>query len=53
MSWLILEEPAAVQDQSVMVAPREMPQEDLDMNAEAFDFITRHVLETDAIIFEG
>ena len=48
----ILQERAAVEDQSVM-APPETPQSEPDVKAEAFDFITRHVLETDAIMFEG
>ena len=49
----LLEQPAISEEQTVAVVKPETSQSELDVNAEAFDFITRRVLETDAMIFEG
>jgi hypothetical protein len=47
-STAILEIPA-----SASVPDRPAPQDDQDLLQEAGDFIARHVLEQDAIFFEG
>lgn len=52
MSSQLLEAPAADADQSTAVIPPQTPAEP-DVLAEAFDFITRHVLEKDSILFGG
>jgi hypothetical protein len=53
LSSQTLERPAAAEDQSTAAVSPQAPPSAPDVQAEAFDFITRHVLEKDSILFEG